>query len=362
MNQKEIIPFEATHPGILIKDELDVHATLTQKELAKELGVQPSFLNEIIKGKRPVTADIAILLEKILGIPADYWMRFQSQYEIDLARIKEKNIKRINNIEVWNIIKEYVPVKYFSKFGYLKGNLEIDIETIKSIYSFSSIEQLVNIFARNKYALYRKSDKLSVDQNNMIAWSTLAQFEAKKQVINTFNFDNIPQLIILLNEIFYQNSDVLIKSKELLNQFGIKLVFLEKLEKTPIDGFAFWSINNPAIAMTLRYHRIDNFAFTLMHEIGHIFLHLKNDKNAEFIDLNKQGIIDSFEKEANLFAQNNLINITCWNELLQNVPLDDSKVINIGNQYRINSAIILGRICHEMNHYALSTIINKEMH
>jgi len=58
--------------------------------LAKELGVKASFLNEIIKGKRPVTADVAILLENIIEIPADYWMKFQSQFEIDKARIKEQ--------------------------------------------------------------------------------------------------------------------------------------------------------------------------------------------------------------------------------------------------------------------------------
>ena len=75
-----LIPFEATHPGTLIKDELAVCDDITQKDLAILLGVKPSFLNEIIKGKRPVTADIAILLEKALGISADYWMRFQSQF------------------------------------------------------------------------------------------------------------------------------------------------------------------------------------------------------------------------------------------------------------------------------------------
>lgn len=83
-----ITPFEPTHPGTLIKDELEVRDDINQKELAILLGVKPSFLNEIIKGKRPVTADMALLLEKTLDISADYWMRFQSQYEIDSAKIK----------------------------------------------------------------------------------------------------------------------------------------------------------------------------------------------------------------------------------------------------------------------------------
>ena len=94
----KILPFEATHTGTLLKDELEA-MNMTQKKLAEVIGVKPSFLNEIIKGKRAVTADIALLLEKALGISADYWLKFQTQYELDKARIKEKNIIRIKQIE-----------------------------------------------------------------------------------------------------------------------------------------------------------------------------------------------------------------------------------------------------------------------
>ena len=152
--KKNIIPFEATHPGTLIKDELDIQEDITQKDLAKEMGVKASFLNEIIKGKRPLTADYAIILEKILEIPADYWMKFQSQYEIDKARIKEKNIERIKNIEIWEIIKEYVPVKYFKKYKYLTDSIEQDIQSIMRIYNVSTIDGLVNAAAKNKFAFF----------------------------------------------------------------------------------------------------------------------------------------------------------------------------------------------------------------
>ena len=87
-----MVPFEATHPGTLIRDELEVRPEIKKKYLAKEMGVKVSFLNRIIKGKRPITADYAIKLERILRIPAGYWMRFQSQYELDKARIKEKKM------------------------------------------------------------------------------------------------------------------------------------------------------------------------------------------------------------------------------------------------------------------------------
>ena len=85
-------PFKAIHPGEIIKDELEA-IDMTQKELAILLGVKSSYINEIIKGKRNITAEIAVLLENVFKIPAMHWMSYQSQYDIDLQRIKERNIK-----------------------------------------------------------------------------------------------------------------------------------------------------------------------------------------------------------------------------------------------------------------------------
>lgn len=360
--KKKLIPVQATHPGVLIKDEIEATPDLNQRILAKELGVKPSFLNEIIKGKRPVTADIAILLEKVLGISADYWMKFQSQYEIDKARVKEKNIKKVKNIELWSIIKDYVPVRYFKKHNYLNEDLESDIDTIKSIYDVKSIDGLVSSFSKDKMAYYRKSEKLKIDEVNMFAWSSLAQYEAKNQKINTFNFDNLQQLCLNLNEVFYENNGTPENVKRVLNQFGIKMLLIEKLEKTPIDGFSFWSDKNPAIALTLRYNRIDNFAFTIMHEIAHIDLHLRNDKDRKFMDLTKKQHVDQHETEADAYAQEKLIPRDVWQDITKNhLPLSDDKIIKLGDKYRINPAILLGRVCYEMDYYALRTQIDKKM-
>ena len=62
---EQITPYKATHPGEVLLDELKAR-DLSQKEFAAEIGVQPTMLNEIIRGKRPVTADIAILFHQSL--------------------------------------------------------------------------------------------------------------------------------------------------------------------------------------------------------------------------------------------------------------------------------------------------------
>ena len=77
MSKKELIPFAATHPGDLIKDELQARK-MTQKQLANLAGIAESVLSEIIHGKRSVSLNTAIALEKSLEIPADYWMNLQT--------------------------------------------------------------------------------------------------------------------------------------------------------------------------------------------------------------------------------------------------------------------------------------------
>jgi HTH-type transcriptional regulator/antitoxin HigA len=91
MTTKEIIPFKATHPGLVLKDEL-IACEISQKEFAHRIKMQPSMLNEIIKGKRAITAEIALILEKSLDIPADFWMNFQTQYEF-FSQIKKQAIE-----------------------------------------------------------------------------------------------------------------------------------------------------------------------------------------------------------------------------------------------------------------------------
>ena len=93
MNKKEIIPFAATHPGEMIKDELKERG-MTQKQLALETGIKPSVLSETINGKRSVSLNVAVALEKALGIPADIWMNLQTQYDLDTAKIAERDNQR----------------------------------------------------------------------------------------------------------------------------------------------------------------------------------------------------------------------------------------------------------------------------
>ena len=93
MNKKEFTPFVATHPGEMIKDELKERG-MTQKQLADETGIKTSVLSETINGKRSVSLNVALALEKSLNIPADVWMNMQTQYDLDTANNAERDNQR----------------------------------------------------------------------------------------------------------------------------------------------------------------------------------------------------------------------------------------------------------------------------
>ena len=93
VNKKVLTPFIATHPGEMIKDELKERG-MTQKQLADETGIKASVLSETINGKRSVSLNVAVALEKALGIPADIWMNMQTQHDLDTANIAERDNQR----------------------------------------------------------------------------------------------------------------------------------------------------------------------------------------------------------------------------------------------------------------------------
>ncbi|MBW8051692.1 MAG: HigA family addiction module antidote protein [Cytophagales bacterium] len=93
----DIIPAEAIHPGEDILDEIE-YRKIKPEELAKKMDIAASVLNQIIKGEKNITPDIAIRLEKALKIDAAFWMRLQVHYEINTIRIKYRKMLNNNNI------------------------------------------------------------------------------------------------------------------------------------------------------------------------------------------------------------------------------------------------------------------------
>lgn len=104
INISELTPFIATHPGEILADELQARG-IKQQEFAQQIGMQKSQLNEIIKGKRSINAEVAVLIEAAFGISADFWLNAQNNYDLALIKIQCKVQERIAAITTWNTVQ-----------------------------------------------------------------------------------------------------------------------------------------------------------------------------------------------------------------------------------------------------------------
>ena len=97
MIANNLTPYEPTHPGEILKDELDCR-NLSQAKFAEQIGVKPSLLNEVIKGKRGVNTEMALLLEAALGIEAKFWISLQNEYNFQKVKSDETFMKRLASV------------------------------------------------------------------------------------------------------------------------------------------------------------------------------------------------------------------------------------------------------------------------
>ncbi|WP_316841036.1 HigA family addiction module antitoxin [Pedobacter gandavensis] len=79
------ITTQAFHPGIFLLEEIEKRKLL-KKDLAKDLGLLPNNLSQIFTGKRNISITVALKLEKVLGISAEYWIGLQTAYDLQEAR------------------------------------------------------------------------------------------------------------------------------------------------------------------------------------------------------------------------------------------------------------------------------------
>lgn len=95
--EDELIPFEPTHPGEILKEELESRG-ISQRKFAEIIGIQYTALNEIVNRKRSISTDFAIMLEAALGIDAIFWVNLQTRYNMQAARKDSKLLERIKRI------------------------------------------------------------------------------------------------------------------------------------------------------------------------------------------------------------------------------------------------------------------------
>ena len=97
MIANNLTPSEPIHPGEILKDEIEYRG-ISQRKLAAQMGISPTLLNEILNGKRAVSAECALLFEAALGIDAEPLIKLQVDYNIQVAKSDKSFLERLANI------------------------------------------------------------------------------------------------------------------------------------------------------------------------------------------------------------------------------------------------------------------------
>ena len=90
-------PFQPTHPGEVIKDEIEYRG-ISQRTLAAQIGVSYTQLNEVLNGKRPVTIEYALLIAKALDLDADTFIRMQAEYDLQTTKLDKSFLRRLSAV------------------------------------------------------------------------------------------------------------------------------------------------------------------------------------------------------------------------------------------------------------------------
>ncbi len=343
----------ATTPsGEILKEELKDRG-YTQKEFAALLGIAPSHLSEFIRGRRPFTAQIALKLESMLGISHVVWYPQSANMEANSQIVSNQSEKIFEAKETIKQLNEYVDTKYLLKMEKATRSSAADqLQVLRDKYNLRSPEALCERLQNRGW--FRKSAKTGLDSKKIATWVIYARQKAKEvQVSGSFKGSSLDPVAGRLAEILHDNNNPLVKVREVLSSNGIRFLHVPKIEHASIDGYSFVEEGTPTIVLTLRYNRIDNLAFNVLHELCHIYRHLGGDD--EHISLaTEENEVDAKEKEADEFASNTLIPNVQWKQapsVFMNPFAIQSRYSKWAEEQGFNKWIVLGRISHETGMY-----------
>ena len=360
-NDTNNTPFRAVHPSEIIKDEIKARS-MTQKELAERMGMQAPNVTRLLKGEN-ITASIAQKLEDALGIPADFWMRLQTQYDRDVKDIAVRDENEKAAIVAENMLSSTLNLAELYKRLKISAVLYVQekLQKLEEFLGFKPLEIRNQEFAQKLNYNYKKSDKSDVDEKNQTTWLTLAYIESRA---------NSPQSQFIQGNAQIAAHDIAVRAHtgelseaeihDILNKYGIVYSVVPKLDKTPIDAASMKVGEHPAIITTHRFNDMSRLVFNVLHELGHIEKHMYNDNNEIFVSGDTYSIDSPKEREANLFAQNMLISQRLWDTMMNSGPINSLRFGNIVDRLRTLSTennldfnIVVWRWKYESHNYQL---------
>ena len=269
------VPAEVFPPGEFLREELEAREW-SQQELADILDRPPRLISELIAGKRAITPETAKGLAEAFGTSPDYWMNLESQYQLSKVTVPNDNVARKARLYT------QFPVREMVRRGWVRSSESVQVLEQR----FCEFFDIPSVDVAPQLCHNAKKTHANADTNPLqLAWLFRVRSIASQQLVPAYSKAKLVSTVEKLRALLLAPEEAR-HAPRLLAEAGVRLVFVESLAGSKMDGACFWLDDaKPVIGMTLRFDRIDNFWFVLRHEIEHV---LQEDGKAE-----KQAVIDT---------------------------------------------------------------------
>ena len=335
--EEKVCPIGKPNPIEAIKFRME-QAGLTQRDLIPYLG-SPSKVSEVLSGKRPLSVTMMRRLHDGLGIPAESLLN-QPGGEIPA----DETSLDWQQFPVAEMIKR----GWMRYEGALKSARKRSEDLMRKFIAPFDEEVALPMCARQHVRDGKKMDAYA-----LCAWKIRVMHLAADQNVSDYIPGTVtPAYIRDVVRLSYLDEGPRL-AREYLAKGGIHLVIEEHLSKTYLDGAALLMPDgHPLVALTLRYDRLDNFWFTLAHELAHVAQHLDGENETFFDDLEAGGS-SQLETEADHMASEALISGPAWQSARLTPRSTVVQIRAFATEQRISSAIPAGRIRHEAKDHRL---------
>ncbi len=359
--ENNVIPRPARKfgPGYFIREQME-YRNWTQEDLAEVMGMTIKHINKILQDKQSITTSTAKILSEIFETTPQYWLNLDTNYQLWLHH--EKTEKE-SEADLKASIYERMPIKDMVAKGWLKP-YQTAAELKQQVLQFWNWKEIDFSVLETLYLPHftpKSEDFNPFNTSYAITWLRKANIEANKIKVSPYNKKKLEALCANLNTFTVIENGVNLFLEE-LEKAGVIFFVLPHLQKTYLDGAAFLLGENPVIVYTARYKRIDNFWFTVAHEIAHVLLHL-NENNPFVLDNLKDGELNQFEIEANELASTQLKHSEILEYLKPDLGyLSSSKVEECAATYNVHPAIVIGKLARQKTiSHANQTLFNENV-
>jgi len=296
----------AVAPGEYLEEWIDEHG-LSQQRVADLLGCSRKHVNEIVHGRAPITSDTAIRLERVVGIPADSWLRYEAAYRADLARIADQENLAAHVEEI-----DSNAVAYLRSLGFTKatrrtpGALVSDFLAFHRCGTWEAYIHLHESASTGDYALaaLKESGDSTIDTTVLTTWLRAAELAEPFERGRRYNYDAdrlLDALPLLRARAAEPNATMLRDIAKMLSQVGVVFMVVEPPKKFPLHGMTRWIDKRvPVIQQTGRWGKDGFVIWTLFHELGHVLNDPRGEMHLEYRTDKKRK--SAAEKAANKFA------------------------------------------------------------